>query len=139
MNHLFRIRISLQVSQKYRILLHKLVGRLQNVQISRRLQMRRERRQSQTQDAVSLARRFDLIRVACQNAFEFGRVTVGRPEEVHTVQYQLATIIQIKLNQPTKIICTVQQRVKIKRERVILLAQLRLGIEGFITPASLCK
>ena len=66
-------------------------------------------------------------------------MTVGRPEEVHTVQYQLTTIIQIKLNQPTKIICTVQQRVKIKRERVILLAQLRLGIEGFITPASLCK
>lgn len=44
MNHLFRIHISLQVSQKYRILLHKLVGRLQNVQISRRLQVRRERR-----------------------------------------------------------------------------------------------
>ena len=80
-----------------------------------------------------------MIRITCQNTLEFWRVAVSRPEEIHTVQYQLATIIQIKLNQPTKIICTVQQRVKIKRERVILLTQPRLGIEGFITPASLCK
>ena len=93
--------------------------------------MRRKGRQQQTQNIVATAKRFHLIRITCQNTLEFGRVALSCPKEIHTVQYQLTTIIQIKLNQPAEIICPVQQRVKIKRKRIILLTQPRLGIESF--------
>lgn len=72
-------------------------------------------------------------------SIEYGRVAVSYPEEIHTVQYLLAAIIQIKLNQLAEIIHPVQQRVKIKRKRGILPTRPELGIKGFIASTSHCK